>query len=336
MWGQTKDLNKCSWLRSLHKKTLEVCLLLPQYKEFKQHLNYLFLKSLKICTVKAWQYQVLVRMRSKQSSHARANVSTTLKICCAAAATRPNSFSPVHMPNRDGNTSTKHTWEGDSSFTQSGQTLETHVSVNRKTDTIKYMNLQKHHFANKSQYSQNFGLLSENWMWEMDHKEGWVLKNRCFRTVVLEKTRESLELQGNQTSQSQRKVKVVQSCPTFGDPIDCSLLGSSVHGILQIRILEWVAISFSRGSSQPRDRTQVSCTAEGFFTIWTTRAAQEHWNGQPTASPRDLPNPEMNWGVLNCRWILYQLSYRKAHILKEVNPKYSLEGLILKLKLPTL
>ena len=45
MWGQTKDLNKCSWLCSLHKKTLEVCLLLPQYKEFKQHLNYLSLKS---------------------------------------------------------------------------------------------------------------------------------------------------------------------------------------------------------------------------------------------------------------------------------------------------
>ena len=51
---------------------------------------------------------------------------------------------------------------------------------------------------------------------------------------------------------------VAQSCPTLCDPMDCSTPGSSVHGILQARILEWVAISFFRGSSRPRDRTQVS------------------------------------------------------------------------------
>ena len=50
-----------------------------------------------------------------------------------------------------------------------------------------------------------------------------------------------------------------QSCPTLCDPMDCSPPGSSVHGILQARTLEWVAISISRGSSQPRDPTQVSC-----------------------------------------------------------------------------
>ena len=50
------------------------------------------------------------------------------------------------------------------------------------------------------------------------------------------------------------------------DPMDCSPSGSSVHGILQARILEWVAISFSRVSSQPRNRTQVSCIAGRFFT----------------------------------------------------------------------
>ena len=55
--------------------------------------------------------------------------------------------------------------------------------------------------------------------------------------------------------------EVAQSCPTLCDPTDCSLPGSSVHGIFQARILEWVVISFSRGSSQPRDRTQVSRTA---------------------------------------------------------------------------
>ena len=49
-----------------------------------------------------------------------------------------------------------------------------------------------------------------------------------------------------------------QSCPTICDPMDCSPPGSPVHRILQARILEWVAISFSRGSSQPRDRTHIS------------------------------------------------------------------------------
>ena len=52
--------------------------------------------------------------------------------------------------------------------------------------------------------------------------------------------------------------EVAQSCLTLCDPMDCSLLGSSIHGIFQAGILEWVAISFSRGSSQPRDRTRVS------------------------------------------------------------------------------
>ena len=57
------------------------------------------------------------------------------------------------------------------------------------------------------------------------------------------------------------------------DPVDCSPPGSSIHGILQARILEWVAISFSRGSSPPRDWTQVSCTAGTRFNLWATREA---------------------------------------------------------------
>ena len=65
--------------------------------------------------------------------------------------------------------------------------------------------------------------------------------------------------------------EVAQPCLTLCGPMDCSPPGSSVHGIFQARILEWVAISFSRGSSQPRDRTQVSCIAGGFFTIWANR-----------------------------------------------------------------
>ena len=54
-------------------------------------------------------------------------------------------------------------------------------------------------------------------------------------------------------------VKLLLSCPTLCDPMDCSPLGSSVHGILQARILEWVAIPCSRASSYPRYGTQVSC-----------------------------------------------------------------------------
>ena len=61
-------------------------------------------------------------------------------------------------------------------------------------------------------------------------------------------------------------VKVTQSCPTLCDPMNCI-----VHGILQARILEWVAFPFSRGSSQPRNRTQVCCIAGGFLTSWATR-----------------------------------------------------------------
>ena len=55
--------------------------------------------------------------------------------------------------------------------------------------------------------------------------------------------------------------------------------GSSVHGISQARTLEWVAFPFSRGSSRPRDRIQVSCIAGEFFTSWATREAQEYWSG---------------------------------------------------------
>ena len=64
-----------------------------------------------------------------------------------------------------------------------------------------------------------------------------------------------------------KKVFATQLCPTLCDPMDCSLPDSSVHGILQGRILEWVAISFSRGSSPPRDWTRVSCTAGWLYQL---------------------------------------------------------------------
>ena len=68
--------------------------------------------------------------------------------------------------------------------------------------------------------------------------------------------------------------EAAQSCPTLCDPVDCSPPGSSIHGILQARIMEWVAISFSRGSSWSRDRTQVSCIAGRRFNLWATREAK--------------------------------------------------------------
>ena len=69
-------------------------------------------------------------------------------------------------------------------------------------------------------------------------------------------------------------VLVTQSCPTLCDPMDCSWPGSSVPGILQARTLEWLAIPFSRGSSQPRDQTWVSQIAGRVFMIWANREAQ--------------------------------------------------------------
>ena len=57
------------------------------------------------------------------------------------------------------------------------------------------------------------------------------------------------------------KREVAQSCPTLWDPMNCSLLGSSLHEIFQARVLEWVVISFSRGSSWPRDLTRISCVS---------------------------------------------------------------------------
>ena len=72
-------------------------------------------------------------------------------------------------------------------------------------------------------------------------------------------------------------VLVPQSCLTLCDSMDCNLLGSSVHGILPAKILDRVAISFSEGSSHPKDQTRISCIAGRFFTIWATREACICW-----------------------------------------------------------
>ena len=91
----------------------------------------------------------------------------------------------------------------------------------------------------------------------------------------------------NQTPDILSIVLVAQSCPTLCNPMDCSAPGSSVHGIPQARILEWVAMPFSRGSSQPKDQTWVSCIAGRFFTIWATW----YQNILPTLWPLHHPTP---------------------------------------------
>ena len=75
------------------------------------------------------------------------------------------------------------------------------------------------------------------------------------------------------------KVKVTQSCLTLCQTL-CDTVDYTIHGILQARILERVAFPFTRGASQPKDRTQVSRIAGRFFTSWATREAQEYWSGE--------------------------------------------------------
>ena len=142
---------------------------------------------------------------------------------------------------------------------------------------------------------------------------------------------------GSKTSASENEV--AQSCPTLCDPVDCSPPGSSAHGILQARLLEWVAISFSRGSSWPRNWIQVSRGRR--FNLWATREAQESEVAQscPTlCDPMDCSLPGFsvdfpgestgvgchfllqgifltqgsNPGLLHCRQTLYPLSHQRS------------------------
>ena len=104
-------------------------------------------------------------------------------------------------------------------------------------------------------------------------------------------------------------MKVAQSCPTLCDPMDYT-----VHGILQARILEWVAFPFSRGASQPRDQTQVSCLAGGFFiSLATKRKPKNTGVGSLFLHQYIFLTQELNQGLLHCRQILYQLSYQGSH-----------------------
>ena len=133
-------------------------------------------------------------------------------------------------------------------------------SYDRPRQNIKK---QRHYFTNKGPTSQSYGFSSSQvWMWELDHKES----------------------------------EVAQSCPTLSDPMDCSLPGSSAHGIFQARVLEWDTIAFSKESWVPKN-----------------------WCFRTVVLEETLESP------FDCR--------SNQSILKEINSEYSLEGLMPKLKL---
>ena len=102
-----------------------------------------------------------------------------------------------------------------------------------------------------------------------------------------------------------------QSCMTLWDPMDCSPAGSPVHGISQAKVLEWVAISFSRGSSWPRDWTRVSCiscSGRQILHYWDTWEA--HCQGSP-------------YSILKCeqiiRWVFFNLTHLPIIYLKVID-----------------
>ena len=130
-------------------------------------------------------------------------------------------------------------------------------------DVTKSMDLNLSKFwelMDREDWHAAFHGVTKNWTWlsdwtETERKEGFldfILKQLVGKWYLIKWS------------------EVAQLCPTFHDPMDCSLPGNSIHGIFKARVLEWVAISFSRGSSWPRDQTQVSHIVSRCFTIWTT------------------------------------------------------------------
>ena len=103
-----------------------------------------------------------------------------------------------------------------------------------------------------------------------------------------------------------------QLCLTLCVPTDCSPSGSSVHGILQARILEWVALPFSRGSSQHRGWILVSRIVERFFTIWATRMPKNTWVGTLSLLQGIFPTLESNGGLPCCSGFFTSWATREA------------------------
>ena len=105
-----------------------------------------------------------------------------------------------------------------------------------------------------------------------------------------------------------RRSEVAQSCLTLCDPMDFSLPGSSVHGIFQARMLDWVAISFSR-ESESCSVLSNSLQPRGLHSPWNS-PGQNTEVGSLSLLQGIFPTQELNWGLLHCRQILYQLSHK--------------------------
>ena len=113
------------------------------------------------------------------------------------------------------------------------------------------------------------------------------------------------------SAQNESESEVAQSCPTLCNPMDCSPPGSSVHDISEARILEWVAISFSRGSSWTMDQTQLSCIAGRFFTAWAKNAIN-NWYVM-----NELNNSSF---LVNDKKETLYFSVSNYHILSQISP----------------
>ena len=104
------------------------------------------------------------------------------------------------------------------------------------------------------------------WVWASPGSWWWTGKLGVLQSMGSQRVRHDWATELNWTYFYYYCCSDAQLCLTLCDPVNCSLPGSSVHGILQARILEWVAVPSSRGSSWPRDQTHISCTAGRFFT----------------------------------------------------------------------
>ena len=138
-----------------------------------------------------------------------------------------------------------------------------------------------------------------------EKKKIWVICC-CFRALIVQKTdtRGSKRLQTSEKrnwqapliSNLHTQVQKDWKWKSLSQGQFCESMDYTVHGILQARILEWVTVPFFRGSSQPRDRTQVSQTDGRLFTSWATGEAQEYWSGWPIPVLADLPDPRIEPG----------------------------------------
>ena len=123
------------------------------------------------------------------------------------------------------------------------------------------------------------------------------------------------------------KAQVTQSCPTL-----CHTMDLIVHGILQARVLEWVAFPFSRGSSQPRERTWISRVAGGFFTSWATREAhfcekQWQWAGLKTIGLATLENSVVVPQKFKSRVVKWSSNSSSVYILRRIESRVSIRYL---------